>query len=140
MQKKGEEGEEVRPTDCQVFPGMNLPKKHFYKSSPETLYINSKLSHAKIDLITNERNSKFNLDQKFVAINKDFLELDNIPPASPREKKKVKFNLVPMIKTTTEDHPTTTTTRVVRKIVRKVQVRRVRQSTDLASDKMGLMS
>ena len=65
-----------------------------------------------------------------IVATKDVFELDEIPPASPREKKKVHFNLVPMIKTTTEDHPTTTT-RVVKKIVRKVQVRRVRRTFDL---------
>ena len=65
-----------------------------------------------------------------VFVVQDILELEEIPPASPREKKKVHFNLVPMIKTTTDDHPTTTT-RIVRKIVRKVQVRRVRQSLHL---------
>ncbi len=65
-----------------------------------------------------------------VFVVQDILELEEIPPASPREKKKVHFNLVPMIKTTTDEHPTTTT-RIVRKIVRKVQVRRVRQSLHL---------
>ena len=145
LQKKGEEGEEVR----LVFKTGIPPPPHPNPNIPQKLlqiFLFTILIHKSHKLLKTKSNiGTFFSKKKTVLFFKkihyyslslpcdpiqELLELDEIPPASPRDKKKVHFNLVPMIKTTTDEHPTTTT-RIVKKIVRKVQVRRVRQSLHL---------
>ena len=143
LQKKGEEGEEVRLVFKTGIPPPTPQPKYPPKASSNLSFVI--LIHKSHKLLKTKTNIGTFFSKKTVLFFKkihyyslslpcdpiqELLELDDIPPASPRDKKKVHFNLVPMIKTTTDEHPTTTT-RIVKKIVRKVQVRRVRQSLHL---------